>query len=110
MLDSLALSDVLWDRRIAMVSTLELVRKSELDIPIRLAKLLVYDSQDLMHKAVGWILREVFKKDKEITTKFLHEYASTMPRTSLRYALEKYPENQRQMFLGMKKNLQSQQN
>jgi 3-methyladenine DNA glycosylase AlkD len=85
----LAASDVVWERRAAIVATLPLVRASQLDHTFALATLLVDDPHDLMHKAVGWLLREAGNKDEARLVAFLDEHAATMPRTALRYSLER---------------------
>lgn len=98
----LAESDNLWEQRIAMVSTIAFIRNREYSDTLALAERLMGHRHDLMHKAVGWMLREVGKKDRETLTDFLEEYATRLPRTALRYAIEHYPEEQRQYFLKKK--------
>ena len=98
----LAESDCLWEQRIAMVSTVTFIRNREYTDTLALAEKLMSHKHDLMHKAVGWMLREVGKKDRETLTAFLEEYATRLPRTALRYAIEHYPEDQRQYFLKKK--------
>lgn len=98
----LAESDNLWEQRIAMVSTVTFIRRGEYADTLALAERLLNHSHDLMHKAVGWMLREVGKKNREVLTAFLETYATRMPRTALRYAIEHYPEEQRQYFLKKK--------
>lgn len=98
----LAKSSCLWEQRIAMVSTVTFIRNREYADTLALAKGLMSHRHDLIHKAVGWMLREVGKKDRETLTAFLEEYATRLPRTSLRYAIEHYPEAQRQYFLKKK--------
>ena len=98
----LAESDCLWEQRIAMVSTVTFIRNREYSDTLALAEKLMSHKHDLMHKAVGWMLREVGKKDRETLTGFLEEYATRLPRTALRYAIEHYPEDQRQYFLKKK--------
>lgn len=88
-LEVYALSANLWQRRIAIVATLYFIRKSDLEWTFRIAKLLLDDSHDLIHKAVGWMLREAGKKDESKLRLFLHDYAHKMPKTMLRYAVEK---------------------
>jgi len=99
MLDSLTESPYLWDQRIAMVATLTLIRHSEFAAALRLAERFLPHPHDLMHKAVGWMLREVGKRNRAVLTEFLQQHKLVMPRTMLRYAIEHYPEEQRQAFL-----------
>ncbi|WP_099464759.1 DNA alkylation repair protein [Parabacteroides provencensis] len=98
----LAESDNLWEQRIAMVSTVAFIRKGEFTDTLAIAERLMTHKHDLMHKAVGWMLREVGKKDRNTLTDFLEKYATCLPRTALRYAIEHYPEDQRQYFLKKK--------
>ena len=96
---NLAKSDILWERRTAIVSTWYFIRQSDLLWTFKIAKILLEDSHDLIHKAVGWMLREAGKKDQAALKKFLDEYASKMPRTMLRYAIEKFDPDVRQHYL-----------
>lgn len=98
----MAKSENLWEQRIAMVSTITFIRNREFTDTLALAVQLMNHKHDLMHKAVGWMLREVGKKDRATLTDFLERYATTLSRTSLRYAIEHYPEEQRQYFLKKK--------
>ena len=95
----LAKSDLLWDRRISMIATWIFIRENDLEDVIKLATIHLKDTHDLMHKAVGWMLRELGKKNLDLETKFLDEHYREMPRTMLRYAIEKYPEKDRQAYL-----------
>lgn len=99
LLDRLAKSKVLWDRRIAMVATYHGIRQRRFEHALRVALLLLRDEHDLIHKAVGWMLREVGKRDEEVLVNFLAETYQNMPRTMLRYAIERFPEVTRQRYL-----------
>ncbi len=96
---SWASSDILWERRIAVVSTWYFIRQNEHEWTIRLAEKLLHDPHDLMHKAVGWMLREAGKRDEAVLIKFLEKYAYKMPRTMLRYAIEKFSVERRKSYL-----------
>ena len=98
----LAESDCLWKQRIAIVSTYAFIRENDFSDTIELSKKLLTHKHDLMHKAVGWMLREVGKRNRRTLTDFLEEYATKLPRTTLRYAIEHYPEPERQYFLKKK--------
>ena len=95
----LAKSKIIWDRRIAILGTLFFTRKGHYDQTLRIAGMLLNDKQDLIHKAVGWMLREVGKRSLVAEEKFLRQYASTMPRTMLRYAIEQFPKRKRSFYL-----------
>ncbi|TDQ17361.1 3-methyladenine DNA glycosylase AlkD [Algoriphagus boseongensis] len=96
---SLADSGHLWRQRIAMISSLYWIKKGEFSDALSLAEKLKNHPHDLMHKAVGWMLREIGNKDFEAEFQFLKTHYRTMPRTALRYAIEKFPEELRQDFL-----------
>ena len=98
----LAESDNLWEQRIAIVSTWMFIKHRQFDDTLALSVKLMEHKHDLMHKAIGWMLREVGKKNRETLTDFLEMYATKLPRTSLRYAIEHYPDDQRQYFLKKK--------
>lgn len=104
LLDSLAdMHGSLWHQRVAIVSTWTIIRAGEYDDTLRLAEKLVSHSHDLMHKATGWMLREVAKRGgEERITPFLDRHARTMPRTMLRYAIERFPEPLRLHYLNLK--------
>ncbi|MCC7402790.1 MAG: DNA alkylation repair protein [Bdellovibrionales bacterium] len=97
-----AKSPRLWTRRISIVSTLWFIRSHDLEDSYRISELLLRDSHDLIHKAVGWVLREAGKKDMQRLEKFLRRHGKTMPRTMLRYAIERFPEGKRQTLLKLK--------
>ena len=103
-LDKLARSRNVWERRTAIVSALYFVRQGEVDDALRLAERLVADEHDLIHKAVGWALRAAGDVDRARLGLFLDAHAATMPRTMLRYALEHLDARQRQHYMGLKKN------
>jgi 3-methyladenine DNA glycosylase AlkD len=92
-------SDNIWERRIAILSTFEFIKNNEFRVSLKIAELLINDKHDLLHKAVGWMLREIGKRHMLTEKKFLKKYYKKMPRTMLRYAIEKFPENIRQGYL-----------
>ena len=98
-LTRLARSRSLWERRIAMVSTLHFIRRGELDETFRIADLLLDDRHDLIHKAAGWMLREAGKRDGAALRRYLVARHRRMPRTMLRYAIERFPEAERRRIL-----------
>jgi 3-methyladenine DNA glycosylase AlkD len=95
----LSKSKSLWQRRVSMILTFALIRSGDLEPTIIIAKALLKDEQDLIHKAVGWMLREAGKRDVMLLRRFLSEHAHEMPRTMLRYAIEKLPERERKQWL-----------
>lgn len=99
LLERLARSDDIWERRIAIISTFHFIRTDEFRPTLKIAKLLVHDPHDLIHKAVGWMLREVGKRDRSAEDAFLLRHYSKMPRTMLRYAIERHPERVRKQYL-----------
>jgi 3-methyladenine DNA glycosylase AlkD len=94
-----AKSEDLWTKRIAIVSTHCFIRKNDLQDTFKIADILLNDNHDLIHKAVGWMLREAGKRDLEKEEIFLKKHYNTMPRTMLRYAIERFPEAKRQGYL-----------
>ena len=101
-LGRLAKSEVLWERRIAMVATLEHIRRGNLENTFWLAERLLDDPEDLMHKATGWMLREAGKRDEQALKKFLGRHAGNMPRTALRYAIERLSPAERRFWMDKK--------
>lgn len=98
-LHKLAQSASLWERRIAIIATYHFIKRDSYAETLQLAKILLNDEQDLIHKAVGWMLREVGNRDRAIEEGFLKAHYQTMPRTMLRYAIEKFPPEQRKRYL-----------
>lgn len=96
---ALAKSDNLWERRACIILTFPLIRLGKFGPTLAMAKDLLNDEHHLIHKATGWMLREVGNRDQEILTKFLLQHKNTMPRTMLRYAIEKYSPEERKAFL-----------
>ena len=97
-----AVSKKLWERRIAIVSTYTLIRVGQFSDTIKICEILMKDQQDLIHKACGWMLREVGKKSEKTLIKFLNRNVKKMPRTMLRYSIERLPEEFRLYYLRMK--------
>ncbi|MBC7966745.1 MAG: DNA alkylation repair protein [Fuerstia sp.] len=100
----LAKSTSLWKRRIAIVATQHFIRLGEFDDTLSISRVLLLDNEDLIHKAVGWMLREVGERDAAPLVRFLDEHASVMPRTMLRYAIEHFSSPQRKAWLAMKQS------
>lgn len=98
-LDRLIRSRRMWDRRIAIISTFRFLKEGDVNETLRLVTLVLRDTHDLMHKAAGWALREVGKRDQNALYRFLDRHAGRMPRTMLRYAIERLPERERQRYL-----------
>ncbi len=92
-------SNNLWERRIAIISTYTFIRHNQFNETLKLARKLLKDDHDLIHKAVGWMLREVGNKDQKVEKSFLNKYYQVMPRTMLRYAIEKFNKKQRSFYM-----------
>ncbi len=99
LLYQLVKSRSLWDRRIAVVATLALIRQNQFLETLELSRLLLQDREDLIHKACGWMLREVGKRNESVLEGFLKKHHASMPRTMLRYAIERFPEAKRKTYL-----------
>jgi 3-methyladenine DNA glycosylase AlkD len=95
----LAVSEDLWERRISIMSTFHFIKRHEFSETLKISKMLLFDRQDLIHKATGWMLREVGKRHLPAEEDFLKKHYKKMPRTMLRYAIEKFPEQKRQRYL-----------
>jgi len=98
-LTRLAVSGNLWERRMAVLATFYFIKEKEFAESLRIARLLLEDPEDLIHKAVGWMLREVEKRENAVAEGFLQKHYRHMPRTMLRYAIERLPEARRQAYL-----------
>ncbi|WP_321519646.1 DNA alkylation repair protein [uncultured Bacteroides sp.] len=95
----LAYSSILWEQRIAVVATATLIRNNDFIDVIKLSEQLLHHPHDLMHKAIGWMLREMGKRDKDLLVQFLDKYNTEMPRTMLRYSIEKLTDEERKHFM-----------
>jgi len=99
LLSHLAGSDSLWERRMAIMATFAFIKKNEFKDTLHISELLLNDTHDLIHKAVGWMLREIGKRDRETAEQFLRTHYRNMPRTMLRYAIERFDEKTRDAYL-----------
>ena len=98
-LHNLTRSNNLWERRIAVMATFHFIKHDTFVESLAIARKLLTDEEDLIHKAVGWMLREIGKRHLQIEERFLKEHYKKMPRTMLRYAIERFPESKRQRYL-----------
>ncbi len=98
-LEKLAQSKHLWTRRVAIIATFYFIKQGEFEPTLRISEMLLGDAHDLIHKAVGWMLREVGKKSLAAEEAFLQKHYKMMPRTMLRYAIERFPANKRKIYL-----------
>lgn len=99
LLSNLAKSKNLWERRVAIIATFQFIKKNQFETSLKIIKLLIKDEHDLIHKATGWMLREIGKRDLSTLIAFLDKYCTQMPRTMLRYAIEKLDNTKRLEYL-----------
>ena len=97
----LARSKNIWQRRISIISTFDFIKEGKFALTLEIAGMLLADKEDLIHKAAGWMLREVGKRDLKTEEQFLKRHAAKMPRTMLRYAIERFPEGKRRHYLSL---------
>lgn len=93
------LSENLWTRRIAIISSFAFIKQNLFEDTLKLCEILLNDKHDLIHKASGWMLREVWKRDKEVLLSFLNKFHKIMPRTALRYSIEKFSKEEREYYM-----------
>ncbi len=99
MLYRMASSNLLWDRRIAVLATFAFIAKNDFNDSLKLAELLLKDKHDLMHKAIGWMLREIGKRNQKAEEDFLKKHYKQMPRTMLRYSIEKFDDKKKKFYM-----------
>ena len=104
-LRKLALSKDLWERRIAMIATFAFIKANRFELPLKIVDQLKNDREDLIHKACGWMLREIGKRDEQVLLTYLDKNAANLPRTTLRYAIERLDEKSRRAYLALKRSL-----
>ena len=92
-------SDSLWERRIAIISTFYFIKQNKFDDTLKISELLLGDKHDLIHKAVGWMLREIGKRDQDVEEEFLKKHYKEMPRTMLRYAIERFSKEKKKFYM-----------
>ena len=95
----LAKSSLMWERRISIISTFAFIKNNEFQDALNISEVLLKDKHDLIHKAVGWMLREIGKRNQSVEEEFLKKLYKSMPRTMLRYAIEKFPDDKRKSYL-----------
>lgn len=98
---TLAQSPLLWARRVSLIATFYFIKEGEFDTSLALARTLLSDKHPLIHKAIGWVLREIGKRDLDLMEEFLHHHIRELPRTTLRYAIEKLSPSRRQYYLSL---------